>query len=116
MDALIQRRCIGLVYVTATLHANSCVHQEVVKVNISLENSTAQSSLVCAAANCKFQRTSSTEGLSDGMLDRHLTHISIIVFNDSPEHSFCTVGSAILLRDESSVVMLACTCGSSRSK
>lgn len=62
------------------------------------------------AANWRVQRISSMEGLSTGSFDRHLTHISIIVFNDSSEHCLCTTGSTMLLRPVSSVVRLTLNC------
>lgn len=62
------------------------------------------------AANCKFHSTSSMEGLSAGSLCKHLQHISIIVFTDSPEHEFLTAGSTKLFLDASSAVMLAWNC------
>lgn len=62
------------------------------------------------AANCKFQSTSSIEGLSAGSLSKHLQHISIIVFTDSPEHVFLTAGSTKLFVDAPSVTMPDCNC------
>lgn len=62
------------------------------------------------AANCKFHRTSSTEGLSVGSLERHLTHISITVFKDSSKEVPWTAGSAMLLRADSSAATLASNC------
>lgn len=62
------------------------------------------------AANCKFQSTSSTEGLSAGFFSRHLTQISIIVFNDWSEYVLWTAGSTMLRREVLSLLMLACNC------
>lgn len=59
-------------------------------------------------AKCKFQRISSTEGLSPGLSWRHLRHISIVVFSDSSEHPLCIAGSAMLFRAISSVFRLTC--------
>lgn len=64
--------------------------------------------------NCKFQSTSSTDGLLLSSSDKHLMQISIIILSDSSEQSFCKVWSTMLLRATPSANKLTCTCNKTK--
>lgn len=62
------------------------------------------------AANCRFQSTSSMDGLKLGSFNRHRAHISIIVLSDSSEQVCWMSSATVFLRAGSSAARLACTC------